>query len=153
LADRPWADVAVSVRIRVRKFVCANSACPSTDFEDRWDGVAQTHALRTDRWAMHKGVTYGTILVDLERQRPVDLRPDRASGSLAAWLRALHANRAAVVQFARTVGISRMTVYRYLRDGPRKRHSVHRRQRVLEPWEPYLLERWPDGCRTPTVLW
>src|SRR5215470_2883298 len=69
--------------------------------------------------------------------------------------RALHASGASVAQIARTVGISRMTVYKYLRDGPpqRKRHSVHGRQRVLEPWEPYLLKRWNEGCRTATVLW
>jgi transposase len=226
--------------------------------------------LGVDDWAIHKGLTYGTILVDLERHRPVDVLPDRSSASLAAWLRAhpgveviardragsyaegaragapdaiqvadrwhlvdnladaledffrskgtalmaaaaalaaqdpttaaarpppdeiyqgkrrhpqperwreraeaaaeagvarrranydqaraLHANGAAVAQIARTVGISRMTVYKYLREGPpqRKRHSVHGRQRVLEPWEPYLLTRWAEGCRMATVLW
>jgi transposase len=48
-----------------------------------------------------------------------------------------------------------MTVYKYLREGPpqRKRHSVHGRQRVLEPFEPYLLKRWGEGCRMATVLW
>src|SRR5262249_54246740 len=48
--------------------------------------------------------------------------------------RALHANGASVAQIARAVGTSRMTVYKYLREGPpqRKRHSVHGRQRVLE---------------------
>jgi len=24
---------------------------------------------------------------------------------------------------------------------------------VLEPWEPYLLKRWAEGCQTATVLW
>src|SRR5262249_10521522 len=48
-----------------------------------------TPAVRgVDDWAIHKGLTYGTILVDLERHRPVDLLPDRSSESLAAWLRA-----------------------------------------------------------------
>ena len=48
-----------------------------------------------------------------------------------------------------------MTVYKYLREGPpqRKRHSVHGQQRVLEPYEPYLLKRWEEGCRMATVLW
>jgi hypothetical protein len=52
--------------------------------------------------------------------------------------RALHAKGASVAQIARTVGIARMTVSKYLREGPspRKRHSVHGRLRVLEPWEP-----------------
>ena len=44
--------------------------------------------LGVDDWAIHKGLTYGTILVDLERHRPVDLLPDRSSESLAAWLQA-----------------------------------------------------------------
>jgi transposase len=44
--------------------------------------------LGVDDWAIHKGLTYGTILVDLERHRPVDVLPDRSSASLAAWLRA-----------------------------------------------------------------
>ena len=234
--------------------------------------------LGVDDWAIHKGLTYGTILIDLERHRPVDVLPDRSSASLSAWLKAhpgveviardrggayaegardgaphavqvadrwhlvdnladaledffrgkgtclqaaatalgahargaaaertgeaapsssasnevyqgkrrhprperwreraaaaaaagvarrranydqagtLHANGASVAQIARTVGISRMTVYRYLREGPpqRKRHSVHGRQRVLEPYEPYLLQRWNEGCRMATVLW
>jgi transposase len=44
--------------------------------------------LGVDDWAIHKGLTYGTILVDLARHRPVDLLPDRSGGSLATWLRA-----------------------------------------------------------------
>jgi transposase len=226
--------------------------------------------LGVDDWAIHKGLSYGTILVDLERHRPVDLLPDRSSESLATWLqahpgvtiiardragayaegardgapdavqvadrwhlvdnladtleaffrgkgtclkaaaialatpagaddqprsppderyqgkrrhpqperwrerqlaaaeegvarrrakydrvRALHAAGMTVAEMARTVGISRMTVYKYLREGPpqRKQHTVHGRQRVLEPYEPYLLQRWKEGCHTATVLW
>jgi transposase len=232
--------------------------------------------LGVDDWAIHKGLTYGTILVDLERHCPVDVLPDRSSASLAAWLkahpgveviardrggayaegaragapdavqvadrwhlvdnladvledffrgmgscltaaaaalgerttsndqgkegasapppadavyqgkrrhprperwrdraaaaaaagvarrrehyeqaRALHAKGASVARIARTVGVSRMTVYKYLREGPpqRKRHSIHGKQRVLEPWEPHLLKRWDEGCRMATVLW
>lgn len=234
--------------------------------------------LGVDDWAIHKGLTYGTILIDLERHRPVDVLPDRSSASLAAWLKAhpgvaviararggayaegardgapdavqvadrwhlvdnladvletffrgkgaglraaaptlgeqargaaaertgeaapsssashevyqgkrrhppperwreraavaaaagvarrqanydqaqtLHAKGASVAEIARTVGIARMTVYRSLREGPpqRKRHSVHGRQRVLAPYEPYLRKRWNEGCRMATVLW
>ena len=226
--------------------------------------------LGVDDWAIHKGLTYGTILVDLARHRPVALLPDRSSASLATWLRAhpgvaiiardragayaegardgapdavqvadrwhlvdnladaleavlrtkgaclqaaaaalrdqtqegeqsrsppdevyqgkrrrpqperwrdrmaaaaaasvarrranddrvrsLQAGGMTVAEMARTVGIARMTVSRSLREGPpqRTRHSVHARQRVLEPYEPYLLERWEDGCHTATVLW
>jgi transposase len=142
LADLPWAGFAVRLRVRVRKFFCANPRCPRAVFAERLDGVAAAWARRTDRqrdsltaiafalggeagarlardlgmatspdtllrlirgcpeddlptpsvlgvddWAIHKGLTYGTILVDLERHRPVDVLPDRSSASLAAWLR------------------------------------------------------------------
>ena len=40
-----------------------------------------------DDWAMKRGLTYGAILVDLERRCVVDLLPDRTADTLALWLR------------------------------------------------------------------
>ena len=44
-----------------------------------------TH-LGVDDWAFHRNVSYGTILVDLQDHRVVDLLPDRAASSLESWL-------------------------------------------------------------------
>ncbi|MEU5431690.1 ISL3 family transposase [Streptomyces olivoreticuli] len=39
-----------------------------------------------DEYATRKGRFYGTVLVDVETRRPVDMLPDREASSLAAWL-------------------------------------------------------------------
>jgi transposase len=44
--------------------------------------------LGVDDWAQQRGRVYGTILVDLERRRAVDLLPDRTAETLAQWLQA-----------------------------------------------------------------
>lgn len=44
-------------------------------------------AIGVDDWAWRKGRSWGTVVVDLERRRPIALLPDRSGASFEAWLR------------------------------------------------------------------
>lgn len=44
--------------------------------------------LGIDDWAFRKGKNYGTILVDLEKRKPIDLLPDREMETVKKWLEA-----------------------------------------------------------------
>jgi transposase len=51
-------------------------------------GSPTLRAIGVDDWAHRKRQRYGTIVVDLERRRPVALLHDREADTLATWLRA-----------------------------------------------------------------
>lgn len=67
----------------------------------------------------------------------------------------LHAKGVDIANIARRVGVSRRTVYRYLRlDGPpTRKRPVRRPSPERLAWEAYVARRWAEGCRTGRRLW
>lgn len=49
---------------------------------------AHVRVVGVDEWAWRKGQRYGTLLVDLEKQMPIDLLADASAESFAEWLQA-----------------------------------------------------------------
>ena len=48
--------------------------------------IKQPRVLGVDDWAYRKGVSYGTILIDMETSRPIDILPSREKKELENWL-------------------------------------------------------------------
>ena len=69
-------------------------------------------------------------------------------------LHMLHAQGTPIATIARQLGISRPTVYAYLRrDTPPAPRSPQRSGQVLRPYVPYLIRRWREGITNSMRLW
>jgi transposase len=67
----------------------------------------------------------------------------------------LHARGVDVLRIAEAVGISRPTVYRYVHmpEPPQPKRAPRPQRALLDPYLPYLLRRWDEGCQNGQRLW
>jgi transposase len=84
LGGRPGAKTATKLGMQtgadsILRRVRGAAARPSCEMKVR--------ALGVDDWALKKGQHYGTILVDLEKRRPIDLLQGREAAPLEEWLK------------------------------------------------------------------
>jgi transposase len=90
------------------------------------------------------------------RQRAKAASREKHAGKVE-WYERIRALRDAgftVLDIAQIVGTTRPTVYRYLALGgpPERQRPPRSTRRVLAPYEPYLLQRWAEGCRNRSRL-
>jgi transposase len=99
--------------------------------------------------------TYGGVEQTPSQERAEQASQARHAPKLAQYaeIHRLRAAGAMIKHIAATVGVSRKTVYRYLHlDGPPERKRPHRTRHLLTPYEPFLRQRWTEGCHIKAQL-
>jgi transposase len=65
----------------------------------------------------------------------------------------LHHQGVSQKRIATTLGISPITVRTFTRVGTFPERATSRRQSQLDPYVPFVHQRWAAGCKNPTQLW
>lgn len=176
LAAHPTIEVIARDRSAGYTDAATRGAPQATQVADRWHLVHNLGAT-LERFFLHKrsllkqaahAFTNQTRTATTARPAPHAIGLGRTRADETASLRQhtaaleryhtihnLHAKRVDVANIARQVGVSRRTVYRQLQMSeppPRKQPVVHRLRRI-DPYIPYLVQRWNEGCRSARQLW
>ena len=102
-------------------------------------------ALGVDDGAIKRGRTYGTILIDLESRRVVDLLPDRSATTLMRWLGRRGGHRVRVITRDRSTAYARAATAATAATAgaPGARQVADRWHLLLNARQ--MIERWRTG--------
>lgn len=180
LRQRPDVEVVARDRSNVCREGIDAGAPKAMQVADRWHLLhnltqVMEHFLLTKRTELKKAVTPADASEENGAQgatgdrSPVteipDIRPyehiegparERHERLVEQWkeIRRLYLAGAKVKDIAEWTGTSRRTVYRYrelAEPPPRPKHG--RKGSVLDPWQPYLIKRWNEGCHSAKKLY
>ena len=95
----------------------------------------------------------GMALSKHQEEKSVQLHQERVERYHK--IHALVAKKVDTATIARQVGISRQSVYSYLKmTEPPARTRIHRQYKpLIDPYKEYLVKRWNDGCRNAQLVY
>jgi transposase len=95
----------------------------------------------------------GTALSKRQEAKSVQLHQERVERYYQ--IRDLYAKNVDPANIARQVGISRQSVYAYLKmKEPPARTRIHRQYKpLIDPYKEYLIKRWNEGCRNAQQIY
>lgn len=87
--DLPIINKNLYITFASKKFFCKNPECKRKIFTERYKEFIEAYARRSIRLnsAIKKGSIYGTLICDLETNRPIEVLESRSREELEAWLR------------------------------------------------------------------
>ena len=95
----------------------------------------------------------GMALSKRQEEKSIQLHQERVERYHK--IQTLFAKKVDTATIARQVGISRQSVYSYLKmTEPPTRTRIHRQYRpLIDPYKEYLVKRWNDGCRNAQLVY
>lgn len=82
-------------------------------------------------------------------------RAERRERGLARYTEATELRRrgATLRAVSNTIGVSTRTLRRWALRGGYPERTDYQRRSILDPFRPYLAQRWAEGCRNALQLW
>jgi transposase len=180
LKRHPGVETATRDRSNIYREALAKGAPDATQIADRWhlmhnlaDALEEfllqerkmlREAARTEARSPEEGddaasVSPGPLTNHRPRiwyERQLESSRKLHERLVEQWrdIRGLHLAGADIYDIARKLGVSRSTVYRYReREEPPEPTRFRHKKRVLDPYVPYVLKRWGEGCRNGRKLY